>query len=213
MQGPTYRPGEPVPFRPRRSSGRCPGQAMAIGLFEALFGPPRPVYVVRAPRLSARRSFAPRRVRARGWKVVKPRAPAAVDVSNRPVKPRLVNVALTPVEQKSPLAKFLGDQTLRNGDVVVTAKGPYVFKGTGGSRHRLADFSPAETARNLDKNMRAKVAEITRANRWSASLESTIMPLPPGPERGRRFQVAVRLWRAPCRPPSWRRTWPLSGYL
>lgn len=158
-----------------------PGQAMAIGLFEALFGPPRPVYVVPAPQLYAPEFRPAPRPRAR-VKVVKPRASAArvaaVEVSNRPTKPRLLNVALTPEEQKSPVAKFLGDQTLRSGDVVVTAKGLYVFKGSGNSRHRIADFAPAEAARNLDKNLRAKVAEIRRANRWSASLESTFVALP-----------------------------------
>jgi hypothetical protein len=160
----------------------APAPAMAIGLFEAIFGPPRPVYVVPAPQLYTPEFRPAPRPRARA-KLVKPRTPKAVapkvmEVSNRPSKPRLVNVTLTPDEQRSPLARLLGDQTLRSGDVVVTAKGPYVFKGSGSTRHRLADFAPAETARNLAKSVRAKVAEIRRANRWSASLESTFVVMP-----------------------------------
>jgi hypothetical protein len=159
-----------------------PGQAKAIGLFEAIFGPPRPVYVVPVPQHYTPEFRPALRPRARA-KLVKPRTPKAVapkvmEVSNRPSKPRLVNVTLTPDEQRSPLAKFLGDHTLRGGDVVVTAKGPYVFKGSGSTRHRLADFAPAEAARNLAKSVRAKVAEIRRANRWSASLEGTFVAMP-----------------------------------
>lgn len=146
-----------------------PQPAAAVGLFEALFGR-GPVYVAPAPKypMPMFREDRPRP----SFKVMKPRSKITIEQVARPVKPRLTPVKLTAAEETSPVAKFLGDQTLRHGDVVVTSKGAYVFQGNGGSRHRVADFVPAQNARSLDKNMRTKVSEIARANRWMANIES-----------------------------------------
>lgn len=150
-------------------------QPAAAGLFDVLFGR-GPVYVVPVqPQVwPDARYDRPRKT----FKVVKPRARISPDHGSRPSAAVRAPVKLTPAEEASHVAKFLGDHTLRRGDLIVTAKGPYVFNGAGGSRHRIADFIPAQNARNLDKQARAKVAEIARANRWAASMERTIVATP-----------------------------------
>lgn len=147
-----------------------PQPAAAAGLFDLLFGNPRPpVYapphfrmeppvergfrVVKPPRMTVRREVN-RRVNR-----------SVLEVPDHVVRNARAKVTLTPAEQASHLAKFLADRTLRRGDVVVTPKGVYAFTGLSGTRHRIGDFEPAERSAAVDKATRNHLAAIQKVNR------------------------------------------------
>lgn len=52
------------------------------------------------------------------------------------------------------------DPTLRPGDIVVTADGPLVFKGSRGAKRTASDFIAAQDDRNLPKSVRATLSEM-----------------------------------------------------
>jgi hypothetical protein len=152
-------------------AGLCsPQPAAAAGLFDLLFGNPRPpVYapphfrmdspverglqVVKPPRITVRREVN-RRVNR-----------TVLAVPDHLVRNSRAKVTLTPAEQASHLAKFLADRTLRRGDVVVTKKGVYAFNGFAGTRYRISDFEPAERSAAVDKATRNHLAAIQKVNR------------------------------------------------
>lgn len=68
------------------------------------------------------------------------------------------------------------DPTLRPGDIVVTADGPVVFKGSRRPPHRADDFTPAESYRGLPKSLRRQLSNMR--------IQEDAGPVPPaaGPE-------------------------------
>lgn len=52
------------------------------------------------------------------------------------------------------------DPTLRPGDIIVTADGPLVFKGSRGAKRGGSDFIAAEDDRSLPKSVRATLSEL-----------------------------------------------------
>ena len=52
------------------------------------------------------------------------------------------------------------DPTLRPGDIIVTAEGPLVFKGSRSGKRAASDFIPAEDDRSLPKSVRATLSEM-----------------------------------------------------
>jgi hypothetical protein len=52
------------------------------------------------------------------------------------------------------------DPTLRAGDVVVTASGPTVFRGSSQFPYKTADFTPVEDYRQLHKSLRDKLSDL-----------------------------------------------------
>jgi len=52
------------------------------------------------------------------------------------------------------------DPTLRPGDIIVTADGPLVFKGSRNAKRAASDFVPAEDDRSLPKGVRATLSEM-----------------------------------------------------
>ena len=52
------------------------------------------------------------------------------------------------------------DPTLKAGDVVVTAEGLKMFKGSKGEQHKSADFTPVEDAKRLSAELRRHFATI-----------------------------------------------------
>ena len=62
------------------------------------------------------------------------------------------------------------DPTLRPGDIVVTGKGPMVFKGGKGDTYKASDFAPAADSARLSGTMRDKVSNIKVAKPANAPL-------------------------------------------
>jgi len=52
------------------------------------------------------------------------------------------------------------DPTLRPGDIIVTAEGPLVFKGSRGSTRQASDFVTPDDYRSLPKGVRATLADM-----------------------------------------------------
>ena len=144
-----------------------PAPAKAQGLLELLFGRPQvqtpPAEPAQAGSRQTQRSARPKVARK------KPVAPLDGAGSSRPSRQGEVAaraVVLNAIEAKSPVAPFLGDPTLTNGDVVVGRDGLYVFRGSGGSRHHAAQFVPLSRA----GSGRSAFAQIERANRQVAGV-------------------------------------------
>ncbi|MBG0811450.1 hypothetical protein IY145_19035 [Methylosinus sp. H3A] len=57
----------------------------------------------------------------------------------------------------------LDDPTLRRGDIVVTATGPMMFKGSSKSVYDLSDFEPVGEAHARRSEHRAALLDILRA--------------------------------------------------
>ena len=55
---------------------------------------------------------------------------------------------------------YLNDVTLRPGDIVMTATGPVVFRGTPGSAHKLSDFVPVQDSKRLSSATREKLGAL-----------------------------------------------------
>ena len=65
-----------------------------------------------------------------------------------------------------PLGRFLRDATLRRGDVVATANGLMVFRGSAGSRHAASDFVPVTQGGSLVASQaKTELAKLDRAVR------------------------------------------------
>jgi hypothetical protein len=155
------------------------GSASAQGLFEALFGRGafQPAPPARAPspfalpgyegqpRLQYRRppGYTPKRVT---------RAPASrIETSAKPAP------YVAPPVMPGPLGRFLRDPTLRRGDVVATADGLMVFRGSAGSRHSEKDFVPLSRGGALvAARARTELARLNRAVRaHDGELESSML--------------------------------------
>lgn len=132
--------------------------ASAQGLFEALFGrrdqyyrPAPPVFHPPGydpgyqPRYAARPP-ASRRAEPRHRKSTKSVADADDDAQKRDTRslryaePSKPEPYVAPKVLPGPVGRFLLDPTLRRGDVVATAKGLMVYRGSGGERHKEKDF-------------------------------------------------------------------------
>lgn len=141
------------------------GPASAQSLFEALFGrasqpAPAPLY---APPASPYPEFG-RGQRATPKRIVREprreRAPRHVEVSTKP------RPYVAPEVLPGPLGRFLRDSSLRQGDIVATADGLMVFKGSSGSRHSARDFVPIAKAGSLVAGKsRAELAKLDGAAR------------------------------------------------
>ena len=135
-----------------------PGSASAQGLFEALFGrgafhhAPRvyaPAPVMLPP--AERRSVTPKRIRAPQRQHVEVTKPGPY---------------IPPPVMSGPLGRFLRDPSLRAGDVVATADGLMVFRGSPGSGHKEKDFVPLSQAKRLvARAARTELARLDKAVR------------------------------------------------
>lgn len=67
---------------------------------------------------------------------------------------------------RSYLADILRDRTLRDGDVVMTAKGFTVFKSNKSRAVSAANFVALSESRDLAKNWRAELTAMERAGMW-----------------------------------------------
>jgi hypothetical protein len=133
--------------------------AHAQGLFEALFGPPRvhrPAYIYNAPIPRFERvppvEAQPERRR---------RAPSAA-FAPPPVMPKKAKPARA-LPDKELVSSLMSDSTLERGDIVVFPDGPRVYRGSGGSRHKLSDFEDLRGSRLVGKGTRETVLASTRA--------------------------------------------------
>lgn len=52
---------------------------------------------------------------------------------------------------------YRNDPTLRPGDIVMTGKGPVVFKGAVAPTHKLSDFVPARDSKRITGSVREKI--------------------------------------------------------
>ncbi len=150
------------------------GAANAQGLFEALFGrrvieEARPVVVIspgRWPSESRRQ-----------------KCPVARDFegkARRFVAPAKPKPCVAPEVVPGPLRRFLKDETLRRGDVVVTAAGLMVFQGNSGSTHRAKDFvSVAKAAPMLSKKVRTDLAQFEVVRSTGVTLSDLASASPP----------------------------------
>ena len=123
------------------------GSASAQGLFEALFGqrrfPASAADLRSAPPASGVWRAAPPGA-ALYAQAHHPRTPgASAEASAKPAP------YVAPPVMPGPLGKFLRDPTLRRGDVVATADGLMIFRGSSGSRHSPKDFVPVSQAGGL----------------------------------------------------------------
>lgn len=146
------------------------GSASAQSLFEALFGrsafqpapqiyaPPPPALPGYAPSSAPRhkaRGYTPKRVTREG---VRERGERRVVHSEAGVKPAPY---VAPPVMPGPLGRFLRDPTLRRGDVVATADGLMVFRGSSGSRHTSRDFAPlSQSAALVSGKARTELAKL-----------------------------------------------------
>jgi hypothetical protein len=137
------------------------GSASAQSLFEALFGrsafqpapqiyaPPPPALPGYAPSSAPRhkaRGYAPKRITREGVRERLDRGERRVVHNEAGVKPAPY---VAPPVMPGPLGRFLRDPTLRRGDVVATADGLMVFRGSSGSRHTFRDFAPLSQSASL----------------------------------------------------------------
>jgi len=67
---------------------------------------------------------------------------------------------------RSYLAELLHDRTLRNGDVVMTAKGFTVFRSNKSSAVSLANFVALSQSADIPKNSRLELTAMERAGIW-----------------------------------------------
>lgn len=139
--------------------------ASAQGLFESLFGggffqPERPrIY---APPPHALPDFGYERRRATPKRITREpdrqRIPRQETSKPEPYVP--------PEVMPGPLGRFLRDPSLRRGDIVATANGLMVFRGSAGARHSTKDFVPVAKAGSLVKRgIRAELAKLDGAVR------------------------------------------------
>jgi hypothetical protein len=154
------------------TAAMAPASAAAQGLFDFLFGgPPQqherptvsyaPSYVPGGAGSYApdhgikvsRGSERPRHKRVKRLSVVEPA------VVEKPVKTE------PPAVGNGPLGTFVNDPTLRAGDVVVTAQGLMVYRGSGGSHHSPREFIGLAQASNVVAGNRATLTSIDKANR------------------------------------------------
>ncbi len=131
------------------------GAANAQGLFEALFGrralEGAPPVVVISP---GRWPDQARQQPVRSRQALKGKAHLTI----APAKPKPY---VAPEVMPGPLGRFLKDETLRRGDVVVTAAALMVFRGNGGSTHRAKDFvTVAKATPLLSKKVRIDLAQL-----------------------------------------------------
>jgi hypothetical protein len=120
--------------------------AQAQGLLELLFGnrrpPPTRPFWMDGPRRQPAVAYLPPATIPQGQR--NPYTDGYGPGAEPPSKPEKVE---PPPVGKGPLGPFLYDTTLRNGDVVVTTQGLYVFRGGGGAlEHRVGDFIPLALA-------------------------------------------------------------------
>jgi hypothetical protein len=125
--------------------------AHAAGLFDFLFGPPRPSYNRPSPSFLPlpEREPAPRRRRP---DLRLPHATASKPPVPTEAKPAR---AAPPAEL---VAQILADPTLERGDIVIFPEGPRVYRGKAGyASHQLSDFEPVETSALVPKSTREAV--------------------------------------------------------
>ncbi len=148
------------------------GSASAQGLFEALFGrsafQPAPQIYAPAPlpgygappRLAPR--YTPKRITREQR--------ASREASAKPAP------YVAPPVMPGPLGKFLRDPTLRRGDVVATADGLMIFRGSSASRHSPKDFVAVSQAGGLvASHSRTELAKLDRAVRSGDRSGQTIV--------------------------------------
>lgn len=134
------------------------GSASAQSLFEALFGrsafqPAPQIYAPPPPALPGYAPAQPQRRQARGFTPKRISREAAQDRVERRASRSEAGVKpapyVAPPVMPGPLGRFLRDATLRRGDVVATAEGLMVFRGTAGTRHTSRDFAPLSQSASL----------------------------------------------------------------
>ncbi len=131
------------------------GAAHAQGLFEALFG--RRVFQEAPPVVVISPGHWPDQARREHYRHRKTSQAKA----HRPAAPAKPAPYVAPEVMPGPLGRFLKDPTLRPGDVVITAGGPMIFRGSGGSTHRAKDFvTVAKAAPLLSKKVRTDLAQL-----------------------------------------------------
>lgn len=156
------------------------GPASAQSLFEALFGrsaqqpAPAPLYAPPAspyPEFGRTQRATPKRVAREPRR--EPRREAAA-------KPRPY---VAPETMPGPLGRFLRDPSLRQGDIVATADGLMVFRGSAGSRHSPRDFVPIAKAGSLvagkSRTELAKLDGATRSGSRDAQISIVAETTPP----------------------------------
>ena len=135
--------------------------AQAQGFFEALFG--RSVYYSAPP---------PVHVAPGGWREeARQSRRQSSRVRNAPraeiAKP---GPYVAPEVMPGPLGRFLKDESLKRGDVVATAQGLMVFRGSSKSTHRASDFVPVAKANSLlAKRTRTELAKMDQVVRSAAT--------------------------------------------
>lgn len=90
----------------------------------------------------------------------------------------------------------LSDPTLREGDIVVTASGPVVFRGSRNWPYKSADFTPASEYRGLPTALRRELASMRIADPPSTPVEAEA-------KEGERQQVSELTDRSPPATPFW----------
>jgi hypothetical protein len=101
------------------------------------------------------------------------------------------------------------DPTLRAGDVVATASGLTVFKGTNSFPHKTADFTPIDSYARVSAEVRRKLADVkvdasaTPATPVQSLAPTGDDPKPPAVKRRRRAPVEARTESPPRSPFGW----------
>jgi hypothetical protein len=141
------------------------------GFFDFLFSPPPPTYYQSAPPAYPS-GMGPR------WR------PHVIFHARRP-KPVALHHPHKVIAEKTRHAKLahtvaglMDDDSLQNGDAVMTDRGIRIFTGDAGSHHALDDFVKLSDTKGVSKRMRAALAEIDAnrsEGRGSAPRASNIM--------------------------------------
>jgi hypothetical protein len=83
-----------------------------------------------------------------------------------------------PVVGEGPLGPFVNDPTLRAGDVVVTAKGIMVYRGSAQAHHSDGDFVPVAEAAKIGGERRRDLAQIERVNKRAPRITPIVAAAP-----------------------------------
>jgi hypothetical protein len=70
-------------------------------------------------------------------------------------RPKNLVAKLHPAKGPAPIVGLMDDESLRNGDVVMTADGIRVFTGSAGSHHNDDDFARISDIKGLSKTQRS----------------------------------------------------------
>ncbi len=93
------------------------------------------------------------------------------------------NAQEKPETFKGKSADIMNDETLRDGDAVMTEKGLRIFAGSAASEHRAKDFASLEEIKGLTPTQQSALAEVDAPHKQDTAQLDTIQTQPPATGR------------------------------